>query len=229
MVVQDAPFDDRTTLIAVGVPAGALCGPTYCPATPEVATNTWGPGAEASAEKQFPLPAGPYRLYVLAEGGPVSITLRLHGIRGSASLRPTKPARFFLHDWKPRVPMSPYQLAFWDWTTFDIGREQIDGTLLWRVNSPVLGPNRTQRCYYVTNPDPPVGFLPGCPYADMTLAMNWWFVGAIPYASLAFATGMVGGDLTPGSVAFTRESVALWSYAASPVEKLGGMFFSLTL
>ncbi|MBI4729532.1 MAG: hypothetical protein HY775_08545 [Acidobacteria bacterium] len=225
VLVQDVPPDDQTILVAVRVPEDALCGATYCPATPLVATEAWGPGAELVVGEQLPLPAGTYRLYVMAEGGPVSITLRLHGLTGSTSLRPTKPARLFAWDWKPKVPMSPYQLVFSDWATFDIGREQIDGTLLWRVNSPVLGPNRTQRCFYVTNPDPPVGFLPGCPYADMTLTMNWWFVGTIPYASLSFATGRVYGPPSPPM----RESIAIWSEAASPVEKIGGIGFSLTL
>jgi hypothetical protein len=44
------------------------------------------------------LPAGKYRLYLLTDGRPVTVTLRLAGLAGTAALAPRRPA--------------PYQLAF---------------------------------------------------------------------------------------------------------------------
>lgn len=38
------------------------------------------------------LPAGDYRLYLIADGGPVTIRLRLNGLKGVTAVTPTVPA-----------------------------------------------------------------------------------------------------------------------------------------
>lgn len=50
------------------------------------------PGDYASKNRRVTLPPGPYRLYLLADGEPVSVVLTLHGLPGSTTVRPDHPA-----------------------------------------------------------------------------------------------------------------------------------------
>jgi hypothetical protein len=49
------------------------------------------------------LPAGNYTLYLLADGAPVDITLRLHGLEGCTTVLPTRPAEYKLSFPPPRL------------------------------------------------------------------------------------------------------------------------------
>lgn len=43
-------------------------------------------------KKRWRVPAGDYRLYLVADGEPVDVTLRLHGLDGTTAIRPAAPA-----------------------------------------------------------------------------------------------------------------------------------------
>ena len=60
------------------------------------------------------LPKGRYILYLIADGSPVSVTLRLQGLRGSAKLTPTSPVASSVSVPTPETEMvAPEKKAYW--------------------------------------------------------------------------------------------------------------------
>ncbi len=58
------------------------------------------------------LPAGIYRLYLLADGGPVKVRFSLPELPGAVRLNPTRPAQAKVHSLTPRVHTDPAGIVF---------------------------------------------------------------------------------------------------------------------
>jgi len=92
--------NDGATLLAVryGMCSGAGCQPINSGAD---VVSAFGPGVESSgsfADERITLPGGDYNLYLLADGAPVSVTLRLQSLSGSTSMSPASPAEIHLSE-----------------------------------------------------------------------------------------------------------------------------------
>ncbi len=81
---------DGATLVylSYGMCTGMACRPNR----PTLVTFGFGPGVTQDEDSTIHLPAGVYRLFILADGGPVTASLRLHGLAGTSRLRPSQPA-----------------------------------------------------------------------------------------------------------------------------------------
>lgn len=77
---------------------------------------------------EFVLPAGRYLLYLIADGAPVSVTLRLHGLTGKTKLVPRSPVDAELHVPTPETEvMGPEKKVYW---FGDAGTLDADGGLV---------------------------------------------------------------------------------------------------
>ena len=84
LVEEGGKLSKASELISV---RWSFCGKPGCKPNREDVTeistsSDWG-------GKRWRLPAGDYRLYLIADGAPVEVTLRLDGLAGSTSLRPS--------------------------------------------------------------------------------------------------------------------------------------------
>lgn len=85
LVEEGAPVNRAFQVVSV---QWTFCGEPGCKGKPydrtEITTTSrWGPG------KRWKIPAGDYRLYLVADGAPVDVTLRLDGLDGETALRPS--------------------------------------------------------------------------------------------------------------------------------------------
>lgn len=115
----------------------------------------------------FRLPAGSYRLYLLTDGAPATVTLRLGGLSGRTSVTPSRRVPFDLYT-PAAIAMSPGG-----------GNVVVAGAagalrgpgvafdFLRTVNSHFQASN-TEFCFYTRRPpSTPLAYAPGCP-ADIT-------------------------------------------------------------
>ena len=83
LVEQGVPLRRAFELVSV---RWSYCGEPGCPPDPddvaEITTSSDFRG------KRWEIPAGDYRLYLIADGKPVEVTLKLHGLDGSTDLHP---------------------------------------------------------------------------------------------------------------------------------------------
>lgn len=150
------------------------------------------PGA---SQQQFRLPAGVYRLFVIADGGRVDVTLRFRELSGSRRLHVTAASQVTLAAVDSDLPAPPSaQAAFSGGMTasFPTG----SGLMMFMqdyVRSPHVA-HEAGSCLYSAG-DPPGGVnLPGCPQADG--AVN--FVSSYPTPT--GAGGFYGYELLGGYV-----------------------------
>ena len=94
--------NDGATLFALryGMCEGAGCAPVRGGVG---AILGFGPGV-STGEGTVTLPKGDYNLYLLTDGGHATVRLRLHGLGGSGTLRPTQRASSYLAEATPTDP-----------------------------------------------------------------------------------------------------------------------------
>lgn len=125
-------------------------------------------GAKGAAK--VPLPAGDYRLYLLADGAPATITLRFEGLRGTSTLRPSHRVPYVLT--QPEVFISPAGNLAVAGTERTLKRRGLAFDILTDVNAQFLASNTTLCFYSAEPPPPPVGYGPGCPGGDPAPVTN---------------------------------------------------------
>lgn len=84
--------DERATLVVTryGMCRGRACVPGPQPVKDVVA---YGENTQTADDlSRIDLPAGIYGLYLITDGAPVTVSLRLHGLSGTRDLAPTRPA-----------------------------------------------------------------------------------------------------------------------------------------
>ena len=100
------------------------------------------------------LPAGNYRLFLLADGAPVRVTLRLPGLPGRIALTPNTPARTVLLAPKPTVaePASA-PLLYAGGSTWNVGpRGGLNFTVIWKEQPVASEPSAVGPCEYTGMP-----------------------------------------------------------------------------
>ncbi|MGH2755357.1 MAG: hypothetical protein ACRDLB_13140 [Actinomycetota bacterium] len=134
VVVPDPPPDGLSTEDFVIAGRFARCPEPGC-APGDRAINFQFPGKYVKG-RPVTLSPGQYRLYLLADGKPVRVVLRLHGLSGTKSLRPRLPAPADLRT-PPKTLVSdsasPYFAAG---DTYKAGLRGIFLTALWARSSP---------------------------------------------------------------------------------------------
>lgn len=119
--------------------------------------HIWTPGSTDGVSGV--LPAGNYRLYLIADGGSVTVTLKLRGLTGSRRLTPRGPSRVSLVAPKPTMaePAASPSL-FAGGGTHRSAAGALNATIIWK-EAPAFGPPSTVgMCNY--NGVPPAGAVP---------------------------------------------------------------------
>lgn len=109
------------------------------------------------------LPAGRYRVYLVADGAPVRVNLGLPALHGRLGLQPSTPARAQLESIDSMVPAAPNVLA--GGIATGLRGDGISAVTAWaHSDADVAGV--VGGCFYREDPPPqPAGFAPGCPQA----------------------------------------------------------------
>jgi hypothetical protein len=118
-------------------------------------------GVPAANSPTFPVPAGDYRLYLLADGSPTTVTARFKGLPGATTLRPARRVPYSLLS--PALFVSPTGTLAVGGGEGDVSDGGIAFDVLTDVNAQFLASNTTLCFYPTTPPPPPVGYGPGCP------------------------------------------------------------------
>ncbi|MDQ1712387.1 MAG: hypothetical protein QOE45_1837 [Frankiaceae bacterium] len=164
------------------------------------------------------LPAGPYRLYVVPDGGTVQVTLRLHGLAGRVAIAPARPATAEIASPDPWPADSPARTsAFLGAVTrrlagrglaLQVLRSQIQATAAWQL----------VMCHNNPSAPDPVRTAPGCPEGEKHTLVDHRYPDPGAGARL-FVQGFAGlpaGDhgvsavYTTEGVATTLDYVTLW-------------------
>jgi len=163
------------------------------------------------------LPPGQYRLYILASGSPVTVTLKFPELEGSAELTPTAPNRFDVRELEPRIWEETDRLVY---TAGEDGELHTNGVLfqsIWfRAEDHVAGDHGT--CYYDGPAPEPYAYTPECggrygPYVS------------VPPGSEGFPGGRhVTRGLPPGTY-----GQGAWYTSVSEVQEVGAVVFWLDL
>lgn len=161
------------------------------------------------------VPAGDYRLYLLADGKPAKATLRLKGLTGTRALAPTRPADYQLTVPEPDVETSPRAV-------FAAGADQpvaADSLFLGFLGVVVEqhAASYLSNCYHIGEPEGPSPYTPPC--ADTGNTQPYFFgfpaqgEGGRFVEGLITTIGPVGaGHYGVGSSAITATPATTASY-----------------
>jgi hypothetical protein len=149
----------------------------------------------------FRLPAGNYRLYLLADGAPATVTLRLKGLGGRVALTPSRRVPSELRS--PAATVAPPVGA-------NVAYGGAEGTLPGRgvafdflrtVNTQFTASN-TQLCFYTEKPPAaPLAYAPGCPralFASTLTVVSPGGVGTTEGAAFSASADLPAGQYAQG-------------------------------
>lgn len=158
------------------------------------------------------LPAGNYRLYVIADGARARFRLELSGLTGEVRVRPNRPIENFrLYSLRPQLAYSGDDRVYWAGRSSPMKGRGFSLSALWIDDRNVEGAGGS--CTYMDTTPPPseAAYVPPCPLADET---NPNFVNA-DYNEIGFfhlgelAKGM-GLWHTINDPARNAGAIALW-------------------
>jgi hypothetical protein len=130
-------------------------------------------GQDAARDKSgsFVIPAGAYRLYLIADGKHTSVTLGFDGLRGRQSLTPTTKKRILTQGGNPRLTPNESGVVFSE--GYGVA---VDGPTLHFAITALRTKVHTETsdswCFYFRDPQGPNPYLPGCP---STNGSAFWF------------------------------------------------------
>lgn len=109
------------------------------------------------------LPAGDYRLFLIADGARAVVRLRLHGLEGSTTLSPSKPADVHLENPEAQISSSPLGVVHAAGRTRRLQGRGLGFALAWS-NSPISVYGRRGVCVYRGIPPVPesLAYSPSC-------------------------------------------------------------------
>lgn len=216
----DSHGDGRLTgfmLIQQGVPkrdAAAIhgltigrCNERACKARKNEVRFVWGSNFRGK------VPKGIYRLYVVADGAPVTVTVRAERLAGDVAARPNDPVKTDLRTLTPRVDVEGAHSVYsaGDFTRLDAGRPDFAFMGLWVTADAPAAATAWGDCIYYNDgrADPPEdrAFLPGCPEGD-------GYPFAFPARGVV-ATSSIAGGLPHG--------IGAWYSTTSPVSDYGAV------
>jgi hypothetical protein len=116
------------------------------------------------SSKGYHLPAGTYRLYLLADGPAAKVTFQLKGVTGTQNLRPSKPAEAVIKT--PNIrPSAEIQNVYTGGADYRLSNSGILFNHL-SVTHEAHAASVSQFCYSAGAPEPaenPAPYAPGCP------------------------------------------------------------------
>ena len=120
------------------------------------------------------LPPGDYFLYVIADGTPVTVTLRLDGLSGRRRGELTDPVDAGIASPSPRAVVEPSKTTYWFGEEVEFSGPTGIAIPLIRFEMGRAVLNRREACYYHDGPKAPeqVAYGPGCPRADLGMAVQ---------------------------------------------------------
>ena len=190
LVLRHETADAWVESIGIGNCARAGCKPLFpysgmncvCVRQPD-GTMTIGEGT---------LPAGNYRLYVVADGAPVTMRMTLRGLSGSVTVTPTQPARVSILEPKPDVTVAAASAPVEPGAIFSAGSTHTVPSrgghfvmVLWKLHPAPHVPTLAGQCVY----DGPVSG--SHPYQHPCSDGH----GAKPFVTGNAATGQAGPTL----------------------------------
>jgi hypothetical protein len=161
------------------------------------------------------IPSGIYRLYVVADGAPVTVTFRASNLSGRVRARPTRRERTDLRTLTPRVDVDGAHSLYsaGDYTDLNGGKPDFGFLGLWVEADAPAAATAWGSCIYYNDesPDPPEdrAFTPGCPEGDS-------YPSAFP-ARRVVSTTRVNGQVPYG--------LGAWYSTTSPVSDYGAVAF----
>jgi hypothetical protein len=144
------------------------------------------------------LPAGDYWVYVVADGSPVTATLRLPGLTGSSTLRPTRSVDALLVEPPSTLTPSPAGPAF-----SAGGSHQTKATSFYvsslTARTTAIAASHSYRCFYEQRPLGPAPWLPRCPASTggTTFATSFTALYLPPSTSGGTLLGYAWGPSAP--------------------------------
>ncbi|MBA2726232.1 MAG: hypothetical protein H0U53_09600 [Actinobacteria bacterium] len=165
--------------------------------------NRWNLDAVQCYEERTTLQAGSYRLYLLANGSPTTVTIRFRGLTGKRVLRPTTTTRFVQE--RPRPVVDGTNL-YSNGALYDSDRHRLSFHALMLITDPHLA-GEFNFCYYDDPPQREIAFAPGCPLALAREGVNDRFYNLGKDRKLLLSNGPVGPGSFGQGVWFTTQSV----------------------
>ena len=208
-LVEQSADPDRTVIISGRVPSRLRAGKTTDLTSSALSSRHGG------VDPVWTLPKGDYNLYLLTDGSPAKVTLRLGGLAGSSTLKPTRKAAFTVKQPAERLVGQGASSAGDNAVTR--GETLTFGWLGSRYQ-PVLNED-VQHCrYYDAAPSEESKFRTGCLGAAESSAINVANVdlGPAGIISTSFGYDRRGGDHGQGYALLSaglRESLdytAVW-------------------
>ena len=168
VVITEADFSDRARRFTMAARA-SFCDSPGCTSDD---THQFVVGSMPGATNRdwIVLPPGRYLLYLVTDGAPVSVTLRLHGLSGKSKLLPGTPVDAEFHAPSPETEVvGPEKKAYWfgDSGTLDADAGLIAGALSIQANNWMQGTYGSCLQRDVRSPEP-VAFSPACPAGTAT-------------------------------------------------------------
>ncbi|MDQ4124108.1 MAG: hypothetical protein M3134_00715 [Actinomycetota bacterium] len=172
VLVEESPdILDRVTLMTTH---SRFCGERGCDSGDPF---FWHGGTNIEYDpdtKVRTLPPGDYFLYVIADGTPVTVTLRFDGLRGRRAVELTRPADAGIMLPRVRASVGPTRSAYWFGEEVDFTGSSGIAIPLVRFRTGHAFSNRREVCYYAGGPAVPeaVAYAPRCPAADAGVAIQ---------------------------------------------------------
>lgn len=158
LVSEDFDFEDDGSITGRAILAGAVPGR-------ENATSVIYDYTRTGRDDEGSLPAGNYRLYLLTNGKPASVSLRLHGLSGRKVVRPTNASDLDIESPAPEVDVGDNHNVYSAGSHAKLERE---GLLfkMFSLDRPLSTVGFSQFCTRIGRPEPvahPLMWGPGCP------------------------------------------------------------------
>lgn len=183
------------------------CSKRACKARKNEIRFVWG------SNFQRKVPKGIYRLYVVADGAPVTVTVRAERLSGHVVARPNDPVKTDLRTLTPRVDVDGAHSVYsaGDFTKLEGGRPDFAFMGLWVTADAPAAATAWGDCIYYNDgwADPPEdrAFLPGCPEGD-------GYPFAYPARGVVSTSSINGGS---------PHGIGAWYSTTSPVSDYGAV------
>jgi hypothetical protein len=200
----------------------STCAEPGCFSPGDVVNFQW---PRATAEERWDtLLAGDYRLFLITDGAPVKVTLRLRGLRGSKSIRPTAPTPLDLQTPPISLTHTNGPSYYAAGSTFQTGTRGFAVTLLSvrGPKDPVWAPYGA--CAYWGGPAKPpdrVAYGPHC-----TAGLNYW-VSAWENSRRFDLTFLQGYDGSLQTHYDGTRGQGAWAIARGPLDRVASQIFTL--
>lgn len=167
---------ERPTLAAIRT---SLCTKRKCESAFNV--TLYEGGGIAQTDKGS-LPAGDYLLYLIADGKPVRVELKLPGLEGSTHLGPSQDVASEIYEPDPSLSVEQAKNVYSDGRIIEAEGGSMWAFGAYRIRGNAFMGGKFSICVYRGDPPPsPVGFAPGCPGGFEVSAVVTRLVPSGPY------------------------------------------------